>query len=243
MNWKWLAGALVPMVLALLAAACGDDGDDPGTEPTRRSPGTATATPGNEIVAALRKLDAPLELADGLALGRPEAKVTLAVFEDFQCPHCLRFTALIEPSIVEEYVKPGKVRLEFRNLPFLGPESVQAALAAWCAGEQNQFWPYQEKLFMVQAEAGQATSEKLDVGRYSTEKLQEHASALGLDRAAFDACYTSEAAAEGVRGGLREAQSLGLRGTPSFVIDGQPLADSPASLAVWRKVLDEALAK
>lgn len=230
------------MVLALVAA-CGDDGDDPGTEPTQRSPGTATATPGNEIVAALQKLDAPLELADGLALGRPEAKVTLAVFEDFQCPHCLRFTALIEPAIVEEYVKPGKVRLEFRNLPFLGPESVQAALAAWCAGEQNQFWPYQEKLFMVQAEAGQATSEKLDVGRYSTEKLQEHASALGLDRAAFDACYTSEAAAEGVRTGLREAQSLGLRGTPSFVIDGQPLADSPASLAVWRKVLDEALAK
>lgn len=238
--WHAMFLAVPPL---LLLAACGDDSSQPrrttGTAPS----GTTTTTAVNGMVAALQKLDAPPELASGLVLGKPDARVTLAVFEDFQCPHCLRFTALIEPALVDEHVKTGKVRLEFHNLAFLGPESVQAALAAWCAGEQNRFWPYQEKLFMVQAEAGQATSEKLDVGRFSDVKLQEYAIGIGLDQAAFDACYSSDAAAEAVRSGLRQAQTLGLRGTPSFVLDGQPLAASPASLAEWRKLLNEALAK
>lgn len=247
-----LAAAVMAAALSLALASCsGDDGEGATPAATGDSPGmatatgtgTRTATPVNETVAALLKLSVPQELADGLALGKPGAKVTVAVFEDFQCPHCLRFTALVEPVIVDEYVKTGKVRLEFHNLPILGQESVQAAVAGWCAGAQNKFWAYHEKLFMVQAEAGQATSEKLEVGRFSQQSLQGYAGEVGLDRAAFDACYTSEVAVEQVRADVRQAQSLGLRGTPSFVLNGQPLAASPATVAAWRKVLDEALAR
>lgn len=239
--WPLIAALAVPLVGLLVS--CG--GDSPSSkEPARTTPSrTATATPTSGIAAALENLDLPLDLASGLSLGKQDAPVTIAVFEDFQCPHCLRYTALIEPAIIDEYVTPGRVRLEFHNLSFLGPESVQAALAAWCAGEQDQFWPYHKQLFLVQAEAGQATSEKLDVGRFSDTALRQYAADLGLDTAAFEACYSSTAAAEGVRADLRQAQSLGLRGTPSFVINGQPLATSPSSLAEWRKFLDQALAK
>ena len=182
-------------------------------------------------------------MVDGSTLGRKDAKLTLAVFEDFQCPYCLRYSALFEPALVDDYVRTGKIRLEFHQLPILGDESVQAAVASWCAGQQGQFWAYHKKLFMVEAEADQLTVEKVGIGRFSAANLQSFAAGLGLDAAAFEACSNSGAAIEAVRADVRQAQSLGLRGTPSFVMNGTPLASgAPATAAAWRKLLDDALA-
>lgn len=79
------------------------------------------------------------------------------------------------------------------------------------------------------------------MGRFSAENLQGYAAEEGLDSAAFRACLTSQPAVDRVTAELREAAGLGLRGTPSFLINGQPVAKPPTTHAEWRTFLDEQL--
>lgn len=229
---------------ALFATACGGDDDDTGAtggaSPAATAP-RATATPTGDPAAAFRSLDVPLQMADGYALGSASAKVTLVVFEDFQCPHCLNWTLTIEPTIVKDYVATGKVRLEFRNFPILGEESGAAALGAQCAADQNKFWPYQKKLFLVEYDAGQLKNEKTQAGRFSAENLVKYAGDVGLDAAAFTTCLGAPDTGTKVAAHLRNARDLGLRGTPSFLIGDQPVANPPGDAAGWKSFLDDAL--
>ncbi len=119
----------------------------------------------------------PAELADGYALGSPDAPVTVEVWEDFQCPFCQRFTLEVEPLLVERYVQDGDVRLVFRNLPFLGDESHWAAVAASLAADQDKFWPFHDYLF--------ANLRGENRGSYSLDRFLEIGEAVGLDMDAF----------------------------------------------------------
>ncbi|MGE5596919.1 MAG: DsbA family protein [Hyphomicrobiales bacterium] len=248
---RWLLAASV-LLLPVFFAACGDDDNDsdtPTATDTAASNATAAASPTTSAASrgadadALRNLELPGDLSDGYFLGSPDAPVTLTVFEDFQCPHCLRFTLTSEPGIVEEYVRTGKVRFEFRNLPILGNESVLAAFGAECAAAQDRFWEFQQKLFLVQADAGQLTDEQVDVGRFAPDKLAAIAEELGLDRAAFETCLRAPETSTAVTGQVRTARDLGLRSTPSFLVNGQPLTQGyPPDIANWRKLLDQAIA-
>lgn len=60
------------------------------------------------------------ETVTGAVLGDPHAPVTMAVYADFQCPFCADFALDIQPRIVEDFVRPGKVKLEFVEFPVLG---------------------------------------------------------------------------------------------------------------------------
>jgi protein-disulfide isomerase len=228
-----LAGMVVALAM-LVAAACGGDSSDPEGGPTPRPPGTTpTAAAGeSELAAALQKLVVPAELADGMFLGKPDAKLTLVMFEDFRCSHCLRFTALVEPTLIEEYVVTGKVRLEFRNWPILGAESVMAALGSECAAEQDRFWEYHKALFIATAKDTPFTE----------ANLMKFADDLRLDAGAFASCYASEATLEKLRANVTVARGAGLTGTPGFMIDGQAIAAAPATVAAWRQFLDQRLA-
>lgn len=228
-------------LVCLAAAACGGGAD---SEPRRTVAPNATRTVAPDLVAAgIRDLPIPLDLAEGTALGRTGAPVTLAVYEDFQCPFCLRFTALIEPTIVTEYVVTGKVRLEFHYFPVLGDESVAAAVAAECAAQQDRFWPFHRALFQVQADAGQHRQERTNAGRFSLEALRGLAAATGLGAGLFSECLAATAALDVVRADFEAATALGLRGTPGFVVNGEALSGAPATIADWRKLLDDAVAK
>lgn len=172
----------------------------------------------------------PSELADGAAVGRADAPVVLREWADFNCPHCLNFAANQEPAIIEEYVKTGKVRLEFNHLPILGPRSLNAALAAQCAVDQGRFWDYANRLMIGQAEGDQFTD----------EQLRDYAEELGLDLQAFEACYADPDTLEAVDSQHAEANAFGITGTPGFVINGQPLiGGAPASIEGWRQLLDD----
>jgi protein-disulfide isomerase len=237
--------AVALFAFSAFAVACGDD-DDSGAKPSAPAADTGSPSPSatraNIDIQRFRDEEVPTELANGQVAGKADAKVTLTVYEDFQCPICLRFTVLNEPTIMDEYVRTGKIKFEFKHYPILGQESANAAIAATCAAEQNKFWPYHKKLFLVEADAGQLNQEKIDVGRFSPDQLQQYAADLGLDTTAFNACIFGQAAADKVTAQARDARALGLRGTPGFVINGTPLADSPASPAEWRTTLDKAIA-
>jgi protein-disulfide isomerase len=168
----------------------------------------------------------------------------MVMYEDFQCPFCLRYSALWEPTIVDEYVATGRVQFEFRQFPILGPESVQAAVAAECAAGQDRFWQYQNHLFLIQARAGQWSDEQINVGRFSTENLQQAASDVGgIDRAAFDACLASPETLAAVEADAAEARQVGIAGTPGFTFNGQPLGGTPPTIEDWRLLLDSLLAE
>jgi protein-disulfide isomerase len=198
-----------------------------------------------ELVENLEAAEAalPVDMADGNTIGDPNAPVKITEYEDTQCPFCLRYTANIEPQLMEEYVKTGKVQITYKHLPLLGADSTAGAKALTCAAEQDKFWQLHNKLFTVQAEAGQSTKEELNVGRFSDDKLRGYASELGLDMDAYDGCFNSPETLEEITNQQREAQAFGIRSTPGFLVNGQSLSSGSPTIEGWRQIIDEALAQ
>ncbi len=238
---RWATLALAGLIGAGFAA-CGGSDDD-ATTPATTSP-TASATspaggPSSEHGQLIARASVPLDLADGTAIGRADAPVVVEAFEDFGCPHCLQFTATIEPKLFEEYVATGKVRFVYRYFP-LQQVTGAAAIAAQCAAEQDRFWEFHRLLFIAQAEANNKSGPGLGVA-FAPASLRGMASDAGLDATAFEACVAGGSALNRVQEDLRAAQGLGLRGTPSFIINGEVLPDNPATYNDWKKLLDRLL--
>lgn len=164
----------------------------------------------------------PTDEVDGYSMGDPDAPVVIEVWEDFQCPYCQRFTYEVEPSLVEQFVQSGDVRLVFRNLAFLGDESHWAAVAANLAAEQDMFWPYHDYLF---ANFGGNQS-----GSFHIDRLLEIGENVGLDMELFREGLVLENAraryAEIEAETRAEAVLKGINATPTVVVNGVPL-DSP----------------
>lgn len=185
------------------------------------------------------QVDFPKELANGTKVGKDDAPLKLVAYEDFQCPFCLQYTATQEPELINQYVKSGEVQIEYRNLTILGTESALAAIAGQCAADQNRFWDYHSKLFLVQAEAGQFKNEKKDAGRFTNAKLKDYAAGLGLDTGKFNDCLDTSKHLDAVQNQNREAKQLGISATPGFTVNGSPLGSgAPADMDGWKKVFD-----
>ena len=167
-------------------------------------------------------------LIQGKAKGSPEAPVTMLIFSDFRCGHCTRFALTTARELEEEYVKTGKLRMEFKHFVVGGSVSTVAAAATECAAEQGRFWDYHDMLY-------EREGSPLDVPH-----LKQYAGELGLDQAAFEACMDSGKYLEKVRQDTQEGQSWGINGTPSFVIGGQTLVGN-VPLADFREVIEAAL--
>ncbi len=117
----------------------------------------------------------------------------------------------MEPKLIEEYVESGTLRLEWRDFPYLGRESVDAALAARAAQAQGEFWEYHDLLYENQ-------------GGFSEEKLEGLAREAGLDEGRFASDLSSGRYESVVQADFRGAQDRGVQGTPTFVINGEVLA-------------------
>jgi protein-disulfide isomerase len=86
----------------------------------------------------------------GTAVGRPDAPLTLAIYVDPQCPYCADWDRQSLPAIVARYIRPGKLRAEFRGLAFVGPDSERGLRAVLAAGEQGRLFEAQSLLFANQ---------------------------------------------------------------------------------------------
>jgi protein-disulfide isomerase len=149
---------------------------------------------------------------DGRVLGAPNAPVHVIEWGDYQCPACKSFEQRFFPTILEQYIVTGKVRWEFRDFAFIGKESVRAAEAAACALDQGKFWEFHAALYANQ------TGE--NVRAFTDRRLEEIAGVAGLDVGAFRSCLRQGKHADEVQQMVREAQSLGVRATPSFSVNG-----------------------
>lgn len=154
-------------------------------------------------------------------------------FGDFQCPYCGEFVRETEPQIISTYVARGKARIVWHTLAFIGPESVLAGRAAWCAQERGTFWEYFALLY--QRQEGENT------GTFNAMRLEQWAGDLGMDRAAFGECLSSERSLAGIHAGARAAQLLGVSVTPTFVVNGRKAAGA-LSFQQLSALIDTALA-
>lgn len=165
--------------------------------------------------------------------GSASAPVTIVEYADFQCPSCGAFFRSVEPRLVREYVETGKARLVFKNFAWIGEESRRAAEAAACAGAQGRFWEYHDVLY--------ANQRGENSGTFNADALKRFASQLGLDRAAFDACVDGRAYRGAVERDLAEVRSLGLTGTPTFVIGSQRIVGAQ-DFSVFARAIERSLA-
>lgn len=144
----------------------------------------------------------------GAALGRPDAPVTLVEYADLQCPYCAEWAARTLPTLVGDYVRTGKLRIVFRGLAFIGPDSEKALGAAVAAGRHGRLWDVVDGLYRRQGAE--------NTGWVSDEVLREVAAEAGLDGARLrDESWAQWVAAERGRSD-RAAQAAGVTGTPSF---------------------------
>ena len=159
--------------------------------------------------------------ADGRVLGDADAPVSFVVYSDFQCPFCKQFDEQDLPKVINNFVTDGQVKVEWRPMPIISQvpldspdnESVQAAEAAMCAADQNQFWPYSEALYAAQAAENS--------GVFSDQMLKNTAADVGLDTGAFDECLDSGAKQDEVLQIRQEGTDSGVQGTPTFLINDQ----------------------
>lgn len=166
-------------------------------------------------------------------MGDPNAPVKIIEYADFQCPYCRAFWQDTEPQIVETYVKTGKVYYEYRSVgAFIGPESASAAEAAYCAGDQGEFWQYHDLLYT------NWTGE--NVGDFSSANLQKFATSLGLDETAFNGCLSGGKYLERLQQDVNNARSAGVRATPSFLINGKMIKGAQP-FPVFQQAIEAAL--
>lgn len=145
----------------------------------------------------------------GTRLGRRNAPVTLVEFADLQCPYCAQWSSAAFDDIVEEYVRPGKVRLEFRGLAFVGPDSERGLRFALAAGHQGRLWDVVHRLYANQGSEND--------GWLSDDMLRDVGggiSSLRVEQAFTDAA--APAVAHEIAAADKQAAELGIQGTPSF---------------------------
>lgn len=163
----------------------------------------------------------------GPALGPAAARVQLIVFSDYQCPYCRDAAGWLR-RLAEAY--PRDVRVILKHFPLtIHPQAFLAARSAYCADRQGRFWEYHDRLFAV---------------RDLTEPmLVKYARDLGLDEDDFEQCLEADASRDAVQGDLQEARTLGLPGTPAFLLNGKPITVhtfDQLKIAVEREIADAA---
>lgn len=157
------------------------------------------------------------------SMGDPNAPIKIEEFSDFQCPFCERFHEETEPLLRQHYIDTGKVQFVYRSMGnFVSDniargkgtpaktESRDAALAAYCAGDQDKFWEMHAHIF--------ANALGEDVGSFTDKRLKAIAEAVGLDIAAFNSCYDSGKYLDRVQQDYEDGQAAKINGTPGFLV-------------------------
>ena len=168
--------------------------------------------------------------AQDAALGPEGAAVQLVAFGDFQGMAYAKF-AQVFGKVRDTF--GDRVRVVFKNLPVLGPDSIAAAEAAECANAQGMFWPYHNRLVA-------------QPGRIDAARLKQTAADAGLNREAFDACVDRGAFRAMVQDAIDEAGRYGVKASPSFVVNGRLVPEAPPFLPpfdFFKRIIEEELSR
>lgn len=211
-----LIGIAIAVIIAVSVGAFSNSNIKSSDSNMQRKYGTVDTTMGSPV------------------LGSDDAPVTIIEFGDYQCPQCDRWFKTIRPDIEEQYINVGKANLYFVDLAFFGPDSINAAEATYCAGDQNKYWDFHNTLYSNQR--------GINDGWASPDNLKSFASQLGLDMDLFDSCLDSDKYKNRVERNVLEAKRNGASGTPTFIIVGsdgtQKMVEGAQPFSVFKDILD-----
>ena len=171
-------------------------------------------------------------------LGDPDAPVVIHEFSDFGCNHCADFGLGTKKLIEEEFIDTGIVYLQFHSVGGLlgSAATLQAAEAAYCAGEQDNFWPFHDLLFSNQTNL--FSNREGD----NSETLIDYAGILELDQDQFETCLTERTYQSVAAADESMARQNGISGTPSFLVNGVLLRGNQP-IENFRLAIEEVLAE
>jgi protein-disulfide isomerase len=204
------AAAVAVAVALILVSVLGSSGKKSSTPPADGSavPSTPDGTgtvPGAATTTAMLA-GIPQRLNE---LGNPHAKVTMVEFADPQCPFCREYTVNVLPSVIQSYVRTGKMKLVYSGMHFLGPDSEKALRVIYSAGLQNKAWNVIDLLYKNQ---GAENS-----GWVTDGLLQEVGNSVpGLNSARMLSQVGSTSVDNAVLATDQQSQQAGVNSTPTF---------------------------
>ncbi|MDT3435310.1 thioredoxin domain-containing protein [Haloarcula sp. 1CSR25-25] len=208
---------LLAATVGTVGAIAGCSGGSSQSEPAGQTE-TATPLPG-------QPLSTPVA-------GDPEADVTVAVYEDYACPHCATYAESVFPQVREDYLTDGTVRYEFYDFPIPVDETVswQAASAARAVQDNSgaeAFFTYSKRLFANQNQLGPDTYADLTEG-------------LDVDGETVRAAATGELYRPTVSSDREAGIDRGVQGTPTVFVDDEPVEWSEIAYEPVRSAIEDA---
>ena len=146
----------------------------------------------------------------GETLGRADAPVTLVEYADLQCPFCAEWARNALPTLAWDYVRAGKLKIEFRGLAFVGEDSDKALRFALAAGDENKLWHAVELLYWNQGTE--------NTGWVTDAKLDAVATAIGLDGAALRERGDKTPVVHAIAESTTAARDDGVSATPTILV-------------------------
>ncbi len=179
-------------------AGCSSGGSDPSAQPELGDI-ASTATPNTDGTL-------PTPVAGG-----PDADVTVAVYEDYACPHCGTYSLDVFPQLASEYLQPGTIRYEFHDFPIPVDETVSweaanAARAVQAAAGAQAYFEYSEVLFANQS-------------NLSPETYVSLADDIGVDGTTVRQAATDRTYDDAILAARQHGQDRGVSGTPTVFVD------------------------
>lgn len=199
-----------------------------------QAPANTDSTPTTTTGGDIKKIT-----GDDHILGNPDATIKIVEFSDIDCPFCKRFHTTLH-QIIDEYGSTGKVAWVYRHFPLdsLHPNARKKAEATECVAElggSTKFWAYLDTL------SNSTTANDTN----SVAELSKIAASLGIDKTAFEACFTSGKYASKVEAQVQDAIKGGGRGTPFSVIvtkdQNIPITQGALPYADMKQIIDALL--
>lgn len=215
---------LTVTAMAVSLSACGGSGGGGAPSESVLSTMLSERGAGPDFAAQELTLD---EI--GFDFGEAEAPVKVVEFSNFACGFCRRFHAETFPALFRDYIETGKVQWKYVSfVSGMFPNGRAAALAGECAGEQGYFKPMSALLYEHQPD-WKSTPDP-------TDELEALAVEAGADARAYRECVAENSPEARLRGGFFAGARLGVRGTPTFMINGAPLVGAHP-LSTWTEIL------
>lgn len=179
-----------------------------------------------QAVVAILEVSQPIDIGNSPLRGNPEAAVTIAIYDDFECPYCARAVPIVS-QVLEKYA--DRVNLAFKNFPLANHRNARnAALTALAADRQGKFWQLHDLLYE-------------NYNRLNPKRIDELAAQAGVNMDQLKKDRDDPQLKAFIERDINEGKSIGVRGTPTIFINGRLLQDR--SLNGFSRLIEEELAR
>lgn len=177
-----------------------------------------------QVVVAMLEISQQIDITASPVFGAETAPVTIAIYDDFECPYCAK-SALLLKQVVEKYT--GRVKMAFKNFPLSSHRNARnAALTALAANQQGKFWELHDLLFE-------------NFNSLNPNKIDALAAQTGLDMEQLKKDRDAPQITALLARDISEGTEIGVRGTPTIFINGRLLQDR--SMDGFSRLIEEEL--